>query len=45
MAAIYARWIAEKKVKNGKVFTIDRVPSRWQEETRQVLKDKYNIEV
>ena len=39
MAHIYARWI-----KLGRK-TIDDVPERWKEETKQILKDEYGMEV
>ena len=39
MANIYARWIKKGKMK------FEEVPAQWQDETRQILKDKYNIEV
>ena len=39
MAKLYALRIKLSKMK------FEDVPSLWQEETRQILKDKYNIEV
>lgn len=39
MAEIYARWIHKGKK------TIDDVPSKWKEATKQILKDEYGMEV